>query len=87
MVCPEACKEDRKKLNDHVDKLFEVSISPTLRAITITLIGMCFMGLAGSFVYAVSTYATKEDLREQRMVQSETLSLLKAIDRRLSKGK
>ncbi len=86
LTCPTECKEERDRHEKSIIDLFNISISPRAQQIVVYLIGLLFLVYAGSWVYNVSTFATKDDLREVKVDLKEDIAQgFKLIKAELSK--
>jgi len=87
-TCPEECKTDRTKITDRIDNLFKISISPRAQQIVVYLIGILFASITFIFIFSVTTYATKEDLKETKIdLKAEIQNGFNMLELKLSKNK
>lgn len=83
--CPEACREDRLRLNADVDNLYQLRneaeadrFRPWMRQLLVAVLAALFVALA----YISTLYHTRADASEQR---TEVLEKIRQIDGRLER--
>ena len=88
ITCPDDCKQDRDEAKTDITGLWKISISPIAQRIVVYLIGVLFASVAFTFMYSVTTYATKEDLKETKVdLKHEIEQGFKMLELKLAKGK
>ena len=87
-VCPPICEEDRERIREDINTLYEMSWPCWARGLLITIIGIIFMLISSMSVYALTSFATKEEIKtlreEVRETNADIKTLLLSIDRKLS---
>ena len=88
MVCPKECEDDRHNLKENIKDLFKLSIPAWARGLLLTMIGVLFILYGGQWLYNVSTFATKEDLKEVKIdLKHEISQGFAMLELKLAKGK
>jgi len=72
-----ACEKTHEKVDEEINNLFKMSIPTFVRGAIITSIGFLFLGLGGVYLWSVSTYATREEVKEMRSEWREDLREIK----------
>ena len=87
MGCPPECVQDREKLNENQDLLFDMAIPVWVRNLLIAGVLFGFALVGGLYLYGVERYATRMDIGalERRLERiEEKLDALMAKEARRS---
>jgi hypothetical protein len=94
-TCPKECEDDRANMKTQLTEnkksirdLFILAIPAWVRGLFIAVIGILFLLYGGQWLYNVSTFATKEDLREVKIdLKEEIVQGFELMQAKLEKGK
>jgi len=75
-------------MRDDIKMLFGMSLPAWIRGVLIIIIGTMFLTISSMSVYALTTFATKEELRclreEAKQMNQDIRTLLISIDKKVT---